>query len=227
MTKKSYKRWTQEEKDHASELLAQFTIKQVSRKLNRSVGSIKEVASNELKDNYCRSKRFRQYEGLLQAHIAKELGVTRSHVNNWIKTNNLPAKKCGKKGFFVINEESFYDWLRQGYILLPMIYPINSKMIDWMCEQRKYFLINFISAQYIKNIACITRGALDNWIRNHSFPMPTHKIGKLGCFYSRKEIVMWAKNNPKLLPPKKISQLASYDNEIEFLNMKMKFRCPL
>lgn len=222
---RNYRRWSQEEKDHARELLSQFTIRQVSKKMKRTIGSIKEMASNEMKDSYCRSKRYREEEGLLQSQIAKKLGVSRSHINNWIKMNNLVPRKCGKGGFFVITEESLSFWLSDGYVLLPMINPDEKEFSDWVCSERHYFMQEHISSLYIREIACITRGALDNWVRNFGFPKPVKKIGKLGHFYNRLEVVLWARNNPQVFSPKRITFLNSYDSELEFLDRKMQFKC--
>jgi transcriptional regulator with XRE-family HTH domain len=222
---RKYKKWTTEEKDLARQLLSQFTIKQVSRKLNRSIGSVKEMASNEMKENYCRSKLYRQIEGTLQSEIAKKLGVSRSHINNWIKMNNLIARKCGKKGFLVIEEESLLHWLRDGYMLLPMLNPPDEEFRMWLCEERYYFLQNYISSIYIREIAYITRGALDNWIRNFSFPPHAKKIGKLGFFFNRKEVIAWARENSHVFPMRRIVSLCSYEQELDYLNGKMKYKC--
>lgn len=222
---RQYKKWTVEEKDTARQLLSQFTIKQVSKKLNRSIGSIKEMASNEMKDCYCRSKVYREIEGILQSQIAKRLGVSRSHINNWIKMNNLVARKCGKKGFLVIEEESLLLWLLDGYLLLPMLNPPDEDFRDWICTQRYYFLQNYISAIYIRDTAYITRGALDNWIRNFNFPAPVKKIGKLGFFFDRKDVVFWARQNHHVFPIRKIISLTSYEQELEYLNQRMKYKC--
>lgn len=222
---RNYKRWTQDEKDTASKLLSQFTIRQVSKKMNRSIGSIKEIASHELKGNYCRSKIFREEEGLLQSHIAKRLGVTRSHINNWIKMNNLAPRKCGKKGFHVIEEDSLYQWLRQGYVLLPMLNPEDTNLRQWICKNRNYYIQKYTSASYVRHITCVTRGALDNWVRNFNFPKPIKKIGKIGLFYERQEVVRWARNYTSIVSNKKIALLNSYDNEMEYLNQKMQFKC--
>jgi excisionase family DNA binding protein len=224
---RTHKRWTEQEKILACQLLSQFTIKQVSKKMNRSVGSIKEIASNELKGSYCRSKRFREIEGLLQSHVAKQLGVSRSHVNNWVKMNNLPAIKCGKKGFYVINEKSLFDWLRSGYVMLPMIKPQEEQMKDWVCYQRTQFLVKFTSSQYFRKINFITRGALDNWIRNFNFPKPVKKIGKLGGFFDRKEVIFWAKSNRHMFQSNKIIQLSSYEAELDFFNQKNLYQCKI
>ena len=222
---RNYKRWTQDEKDTARELLSQFTIKQVSRKMKRTIGSIKEMASNEMKDSYCRSKRYREEEGLLQSQIAKKLGVSRSHINNWIKMNNLTPRKCGKGGFFVITEESLYCWLSEGYVLLPMLNPSDKEFSSWICNERNYFMQEHISAMYIREIACVTRGALDNWIRNFYFPKPIKKIGKLGLFFNRIEVVQWARNNPNAFSARKIMLLKSYDEESEFIDNRMQYKC--
>lgn len=222
---RNYRRWSQDEKDHARELLSQFTIRQVSKKMKRTIGSIKEMASNEMKDSYCRSKRYREEEGLLQSQIAKKLGVSRSHVNNWIKMNNLVPKKCGKGGFFVITEESLAFWLTDGYVLLPMLNPDNGEFSDWVCSERHYFMQEHISSLYIRDLACITRGALDNWIRNFGFPKPLKKIGKLGHFFNRQDVVLWARNNMHIFPVRKIIMLNSYDSELEFLDKRMQFHC--
>ena len=225
--KKIYKKWTPEEKEYAALLLSQYTINQVAKKLNRSIGSIKDLATNQLKDSYCRSKLFRQSEGILQASVAQQLGVTRSHVNNWIKMNNLPAIKCGKKGFFVIHEKSLFNWLLQGNLMLPMLNPPNLALKNWLCENRKWFLIKHISAKYIRHINCITRGALDNWIKSHEFPRPIIKIGKLGFFYNRQEVINWCREHEFLVSSKKVAYLSSYDGELEFLNHNMRYQCPL
>lgn len=222
---RNYKRWTQDEKDTARKLLSQFTIRQVSKKMNRSIGSIKEIASHEMKENYCRSKIFREEEGLLQSHIARKLGVTRSHINNWIKMNNLAPRKCGKKGFFVVEEESLFQWLRQGYVLLPMLNPEDKHLREWICRQRNYFVQKYISASYVRHIACITRGALDNWVRSFDFPKPVKKIGKIGLFYDRQEVMRWARRHTIILQNKKIMMLNSYEEELEYLNEKMQFKC--
>lgn len=224
---RTYKRWTEEEKIIACQLLSQLTIKQVAKKMHRSEGSIRDIASNELKSSYCRSKKFREIEGLLQSQVARKLGVSRSHVNNWIKMNNLPSIKCGKKGFFVVNEKALYDWLRNGYVMLPMIMPTDKTMIDWVCYQRTQFLFNHISAQFFRKITHITRGALDNWIRNFQFPKPEKKIGKLGFFYNRKKVYDWAKKNPQLFPIRKITRISSYEDELEFFNERSLFSCEI
>lgn len=223
--KKMYKKWTIDEKEQARFLLSQYTIRQVSRKMKRSVGSIKEIASHELKDSYCRSKRYREDEGLLQSSVARKLGVSRSHINNWIKNNQLQSKKCGKKGFFVVEEQALYDWLRNGYSMLPMITPVEKELQLWMCMQRRYFTQKFISALYIKHVSNITRGALDNWIRVFNFPRPIKKIGKLGLFYDRQQVVLWARNNPRLFNARHIVRLNSYETEFEFLDNRMKCSC--
>jgi transcriptional regulator with XRE-family HTH domain len=222
---KMYKKWTIEEKDKARHLLSQYTIRQVSKKMNRSIGSIKEIASHELKENYCRSRKYREESGLLQSSVARELGVTRSHVNSWIKTNNLLPKKCGKKGFNVVEAKMLFEWLESGYSLLPMLNPFDVKLKIWICKQRTYFIHKHISATYIRHISNITRGALDNWIRNFGFPNPVKKIGKIGIFFDRNEVVEWARNNPKLFNEKRIVKLKSYDDEHDFLNIRMKFKC--
>lgn len=223
--KKMYKKWTLEEKEQARFLLSQYTIRQVSRKMKRSIGSIKEVASNELKDSYCRSKKYREDEGLLQSAVAKKLGVSRSHINNWIKNNQLQSKRCGKKGFSVVEEDALYDWLRSGYSMLPMIVPYEHDFQSWVCVQRKYFTQKYISALYIKHVSNITRGALDNWIRAFNFPKPIKKIGKLGLFYDRQQVVHWARSNPRLFNFRHIVRLNSYESEFEFLDIRMKCNC--
>ena len=193
--------------------------------MKRSIGSIKELASNELKDSYCRSKKYREDEGLLQSSVAKKLGVSRSHINNWIKNNNLQSKKCGKKGFFVVEEASLYNWLRDGYSMLTMIIPDENNFQNWLCMQRRYFTQKHISALYVRYVSNITRGALDNWIRVFGFPKPIKKIGKLGLFYDRQQVVNWARNNPRLFNARHIVTLNSYDAEFEFINMRMKYNC--
>jgi predicted DNA-binding transcriptional regulator AlpA len=222
---RKYKRWTIEEKELAAHLLSQYTIKQVSKKMKRTIGSIKELASNELKDSYCRSRKFREDEGLLQSNVAKKLGVTRSHINNWIKNNNLEAKKCGKKGFYVIEEESLFNWLRDGYLMLPIIFPNDVDIKHWICKQRAIYLSVYVSAIYVMNVCHVSRGALDNWIREFNFPKPIKKIGKLGVFFDRKAVYEWSKNNSQFVNPKNVVKLNSYDMEHDFLNNRMYCKC--
>lgn len=224
---RTHKRWTEDEKALACQLLSQLTIKQVAKKMNRSIGSIKDLASNELKDSYCRSKRFREVEGLLQAHVAKKFGVSRSHINNWIKMNNLSAIKCGKKGFYVINEKSLFDWLRDGYAMLPMLNPYEEHIQEWICYQRTQFLFEYTSAQYFRKTAYITRGALDNWIRNFGFPKPVKKIGKIGGFFKRKDVIAWIHNNKHMFYSTKIIHTLNYESELEYFNEKMKYTCEI
>lgn len=220
-----YKRWTQDEKDNASSLLALYTIEQVAQKLNRTYASVKELASTELKHDYCRSKIFRQSEGLLQSEVAQKLGVSRSHINNWINMNKLPTVKCGKKGFYVIKEKNLFDWLRSGYVMLPPINPRNDELKKWVCNQRTYFLQKYISSKYIRHTLHISRGALDNWVKHNEFPKSHIKIGKVGTFYDRKEVIDWARKCNIHYVQNKIVLLNSYGFELDFLNNYYKYKC--
>lgn len=115
---KSTKFWTDEEVEYLEENFGKYSLKALSKKLNRSEDAIRgkclKLGLTSALNN----------TGMLNTgELAKALGIDRKTIWNYIKDKGLPAKKkvvLRNKKFWRIDIRDFWKWLEKNKDLIDL-----------------------------------------------------------------------------------------------------------
>lgn len=135
---KSTKFWSDEEIDYLEENFGKYSLKTLSKNLNRTESAIKEKCTRLGLTSALNNT------GLLNTNdIAKALGVDRKTIWNFIQYNGLPATKkvvLRKAKFWRINIKDFWKWLEKNRDLVNFS-KLEKNILGpepyWVDEKRK------------------------------------------------------------------------------------------
>lgn len=112
------KEWTKEEVDYLQDKWGSVSIKGIAKSLDRSINSVRLKAGKMgLID-----PRF-SFDGITINQLAVALGIPYSHVKNWMKLYDFPAKKkvfAQTERVWIVSYQDFWNWAEK-----------NKQMIDF------------------------------------------------------------------------------------------------
>lgn len=202
MPHKTYarKEWTEEEEKLLLDLAATYNTAIIGKKLKRT----KESVWAKLRYMGIRIGDLQKSIGVSPVVFAKQMGINKSNVWNWIHRWNLPTveypsymkldKKYAKN--ILIDDTKLEDWLMKGYVYSDQINPTNGHYQRIVRNVRRVLDFKYITSNDILETCKLTPKILQYWRYLKNFPRPALIIPCTIVLYNRSDVVEWALNNP-------------------------------
>lgn len=199
---KTYKRkpWTKEEEQLLIDLAGVYDAAIIGKKLKRTKYSV----WGKLRYMGIYVANVKRDRGVPPVDFAKNMGMNKNNVWNWIHRWQLPIvkypgyMKLDKKYIksMLVDDTKIEEWLMNGYVYSDQINPIDPYYKKIVENVRRKMDFEYISSQDIIATCNITPKILQYWRHLRNFPRPALQIPTKIILYSRPSVVEWANNNP-------------------------------